>query len=167
MLAHVGATGEKLQPLLLCQVGNERLVSVGIRTSQSVIEVGDHQHNPQLRPQLQQNTQHRDGVRAAGHGHGNAVTRAHQPSFANVVEYLRAHEKMVMQPSAFSHQPSTLHAVILSDGGPHLAAGVEEPLLGLVPLCWDYRDPSTRTEVLARDDTTLLTADYGCLSAES
>src|SRR5271157_4257601 len=167
MLAHIGATGKKLQPVVPRQIRDERLVRFRIRPAQPVIEVRNSKHDAQLGLQLQQNTQHRDGVRAAGHGHGNAVARAHQPSFANVVEYLRAHEKMVMQPSAFSHQPSTLHAVILSDGGPHLAAGVEEPLLGLVPLCWDYRDPSTRTEVLARDDTTLLTADYGCLSAES
>ena len=92
MLAHIGATSKELQPMMPRQIGDESLVGLRIFSPQPMIEVRNREDDAQLGSQLQQNAQQRDGVRPARHGNADAVARAHQPSFADVVKHLRAHE---------------------------------------------------------------------------
>ncbi len=83
--------------MLTREVGDKRLVSIRIGPAQPMVEVRHREHDAQLRPQLQQEAQQRDGVRSAGDGHADAVARPHQSPFADVAKYLGAHAMMVMQ----------------------------------------------------------------------
>ena len=52
----------------LAKRADERLVAVGFRAAQAVVEVRRRDRDPQLRPKRAQGVQHRHGVRAAGDG---------------------------------------------------------------------------------------------------
>ena len=103
MRAYVGATGKELQPMMSSQIGDERLVSPRILSAQPVIEVRNRKDDTQVRTQLQQNAQQSNGVGPARHGNADAVARAHQPAFADVVKHVRAHDLMVMQQRGGCH----------------------------------------------------------------
>jgi hypothetical protein len=63
----------KLEIGFRCQIAHEFLVQIGFSAANSVMEVGDGKHQPQLRAQLQKNAEKRDGIRPAGNGHSHVV----------------------------------------------------------------------------------------------
>ena len=97
VLADVGATGEEQQVMLTGKFGNELFISIRIATAQLMVEVGDNEDDAQLQPEFEQDSQQRDGIRASGDGHSDAVARAQQAAFTDIVEHFFVHCLMVKQ----------------------------------------------------------------------
>src|SRR5579859_3412094 len=74
------------------------LIGVGLGAANLVIEVGDGEYQPQFLPQLKENAQQRDRVRAAGNSHGHAITRLKQPVFGGKPAYLLHHHPILPPP---------------------------------------------------------------------
>jgi hypothetical protein len=108
--------------MLSRQLCDKGFISIRSLAAQPVIEVRDSEHDAQLGAKLKQHAQQGDRIRATRHRYGHAIARAHELPFVDVTKHLFAHAIMVMQVSAFSHQPSAIShrhppflAVILSE----------------------------------------------------
>jgi hypothetical protein len=73
MLGHALASDEEFQIELARQRRDEFLISVGFLPPQLVIEMNNRKNNAELAPQLQQNSQERNGINPTGNGDTNAI----------------------------------------------------------------------------------------------
>ena len=63
----------QLQFVLTCQISDKLFVRIGFRSAQLVIEMNYGKHNSEFLPQVQQQTQKRDGIRTGRHRNPNSV----------------------------------------------------------------------------------------------
>ena len=77
MIANIAA-GKELQTILSGSARQRMPGQHRLFAPQAVIEVRHRQHEAQLRVQLQQHAQQRDGIRATRHGDADAVAGAQQ-----------------------------------------------------------------------------------------
>ena len=83
---NVGAAGFKFQMEFLRQRFHEAFVFVRFRSPQLMVEMQNKNRDPELRPQLGENPQHRHRIRAARNAHANAVARPNHGVPADRVE---------------------------------------------------------------------------------
>src|ERR1700733_14059990 len=91
---------KKLQAKFTSQSRNKFLVRIRLRPAQLVIEVNNRKDNPQLAPQLQQQTQKRNRINPAGNGHAYAVSSGKKllpPKVGNSALDQRMHDNIVSQ----------------------------------------------------------------------
>ena len=94
--------------MLTRQTGNEFLIRIRLRPAQLVVEMNDGENNPQLVPQLQQHSQERHGIDAAGNSHAHAIPSPQQFLPPDVGEHALSqgmHGTMVAQGSCRDRRP--------------------------------------------------------------
>ncbi|HXY77708.1 MAG TPA: hypothetical protein VEH47_02765 [Candidatus Acidoferrales bacterium] len=74
MSRHIVAITMEFETIPTSQASDELLIRVRFPSPQFVIEMNDREHNPQLAPQLEQQTQQRNRINPAGNGHTNTVS---------------------------------------------------------------------------------------------
>ena len=99
-LRHIVAVNMKFQIVCESQFGNELLIGIRLSPTQLVVEMNNRKHNPQLAPQLQQQTQQRHRINPARNGHTHAIPGPQQFLPPNVGKHAlcqRVHRNMLAQ----------------------------------------------------------------------
>jgi hypothetical protein len=72
---NIGAAGFKIQMEFLRQCFHEAFVFICFRSPQLMVEMQHKNRDPEIRPQLGENAEHRDRIRTSRNANANAVAR--------------------------------------------------------------------------------------------
>ena len=78
----------KFKAELRCQICHKLLIGIGFGPANLMMKMRGCKHNPQFLPQLQQDPEQRNGIRATGAADGNALSRLEQAQVTDVFKYL-------------------------------------------------------------------------------